>query len=473
MAMFMAAGATELVTIEDVELVSTGTYPLAGNATNEPDTTFTEDDLADMVKAFGDPTVPAPRLKVGHDFDWLDGEPAFGKIANMRLSANGQSVVGDYVDVPKWLADILPSAYPSRSMEGGANVTVPSGKTYRMVMTAMSLLGVSLPGVSSIDDLSDMYGSTPPEGVVLGIKDKIAAALGSRGGDISAMAVEDVKRSYYETLDAEQQWWWVRSTYVDPNELIVDDDEGGLYRVTYDVSGNKVTFSEPTEVKIKYVNAAQEIAASATYASRSESRPETTKEDTVDSKEIRERLGLPEDASDEDVRAALDAAKAEEPGDGEDGDGDGTDPAEEEGADDEGAGEEEGADTPAEPEAVAAGTKTIDAQEYDRLMAAANQGVEARTKQLNDERDADLDAAIKAGKFAPARRDHYEAAYKADPKGTKALLASLEPGLVPVDEVGQVPSDESLEGEAYPASWVPEVQARRERESSQRVITEV
>jgi hypothetical protein len=30
-----------------------------------------------------------------------------------------------------------------------------------------------------------------------------------------------------------------------------------------------------------------------------------------------------------------------------------------------------------------------------------------------------------------------------------------------------------MEGEAYPASWVPEVQARRERESSQRVITEV
>ena len=114
--------AVALVNVPDIPIVGTGTYPLASGTT-----TFAAEDLADAVRAAQDPTVPAPRIKIGHNdarFDQaiasgeLDGEPAFGTVQNMRLSPNGQEIIGDLVDVPAWLADTMRSSYPGRSIEG-------------------------------------------------------------------------------------------------------------------------------------------------------------------------------------------------------------------------------------------------------------------------------------------------------------------------------------------------------------------
>jgi len=49
-----------------------------------------------------------------------------------------------------------------------------------------------------------------------------------------------------------------------------------------------------------------------------------------------------------------------------------------------------------------------------------------------------LDAAVHAGKFAPARKGHYRKMFYADPEGTQALLAQLAP-VLPVgrQEIGR------------------------------------
>src|SRR5215475_1084129 len=102
-------------TVKDVEIVQTGIeYPLATGPA-----TFTTEDLSDLVESQGDPAIKAPRLKLGHTADLgllADGQPAIGTLGNLRLEQDGHLVVGDYIGIPTWLAAVLPSAYPARSI---------------------------------------------------------------------------------------------------------------------------------------------------------------------------------------------------------------------------------------------------------------------------------------------------------------------------------------------------------------------
>lgn len=158
---------------------------------------------------------------------------------------------------------------------------------------------------------------------------------------------------------------------------------------------------------------------------------ETHEEDTVSAlnEGLRERLGIADDAEldDDALLTALDEALAER-------------------AD----------DTPAEsapqPEPVAAripdGMAVIDQAALDELRAQAAQGVAARDQQRAEDRDRALNAAIAAGKFPPFRREHYAAAWDADPDGTRQLLDSLADGLVPLADIGEPGREDSLTGNA-------------------------
>lgn len=464
-----------LVTVPNVPIVSTGTYQLAGNPYGH-ETTFTTDDLEAAVAAADDPAVLSPRLKLGHEFEWADGEPAFGKIDNLRVGNNGQTLYGDLVGVPAWLADILPTAYPNRSIEASFQATTPTGRTHRMLITAVSLLGVVMPGVATLDDLKDWYSEEQPDDVVLEAGALVEAAIGGvqemrwKRSARGSVSLEDVRRTWYEQLGPDQTWWWIRAVYLDPNELIVDDDEGGLYRVSFEVNGEEVTFGDPVEVKIQYVNAAKVAAAAAEFDSRSESRPESNdKEERMDPKEVRQLLGLPEDASDDQVREALktrDESQPETPGEEpESPEQPGTTEEPGEGTEEPGETEQPQAQVPA-----AASTSQVDAETLEQLKRDAAAGRQAHERQVADERNRLLDDAIKAGKFPPSRRDHYGALMAADPDGTKELIAKLEPGIVPVDEQGTASSGD-LSEESYPAEWLPEVRARNQN-GSERVIEE-
>lgn len=489
------AGAA-LRTIPNIPIVSTGTYHLASGMT-----TFTQEHLEAAVAAQDDPAVTAPRLKIGHTSDFGDGEPSFGTIMNMYLGDNNQTIYGDYVGVPIWLAELMPTAYPARSIEGAFDYAPGEDKpAHALLITAVSLLGVVAPGVSTLEDLPDLYGEKAPEGLEILANEKIIAGdkiiAMAVGGDMpkkkqvtAAVSVDDLRREFYEQLDSAQSWWWICRVEIDPMQLIVDDEEGGLWRVPYDPSGSEITFDEAVEVEIVYVDVGSPEATAAragadgeahilaTYKDRSDSRPDSSKEGgsvpkgkaktkAAKAKQLRASLGLKADATDAEVAAAFKEAQDilasdeseedEESEDDEDEDG-------EEEEDEDGDGEEEDDDDGDGDGEVDAGTTTIDKATLAQLKANSDMGVKARKEQLKKEREDELSAAVKAGKFPRARKGHWRGLWKSDPEGTKAAIAKLEPGLIPVSEADEANAgdDETQAGAGYDPSWLSPAERSR------------
>lgn len=146
--------------------------------------------------------------------------------------------------------------------------------------------------------------------------------------------------------------------------------------------------------------------------------PETTNQEGTDlmsdTLNLRERLGLKAEASDEDVAAKLDAvlknsdAPAEEPDEGDEPD-------------------EEKTDEPTQ----APGTVLVDEGQFNALKAAAEQGVQARSQQLAEHRNTLVTDAVNDGRISPARKADWLNTLENDP-GAEATLAGLPKGLVPV-----------------------------------------
>jgi hypothetical protein len=256
----------QLTTIHDVQIVKTGIeYPLASGPC-----TFIPDDLAAAVAAQDDPSVPQPRIWIGHADDQRvhgerrfgppSGEPALGKVTDMRLTEDGHCIVGDLTGVPLWLGNIMSSAFPSRSIEGKFNLKTPTGHNWKFAISGLALLGIVWPGVMTIEDIASLYTKKGPKVTVTeateGLPVAVTAALQR---EVAAqVTVEDLRRQWYEgnKADPDKFSWWLRAIYLAPNELIVDADDGGsLFKQGFEVDGDKITFGKPKKVKVKYVNA--------------------------------------------------------------------------------------------------------------------------------------------------------------------------------------------------------------------------
>ena len=440
--------APALSQLPSVELMHTGTWSASTGIH-----TFTTGDFASAVAALDCPAVRRPVLKLGHTDPRFDGEPAVGWIANMAVAEDGHTMVGDYVGMPGWLGPVLASAFPDRSIEGQWEYQCAIGHTHPFVITAVALLGVEHPAIGTLESLQDvatLYGVAASSGghgqrVTVHLKGSAmpnpkppAVALG--------VSTEDVRRAYYE----DAPWSvWIEEMQLDPLQLIViDDDTGTRSRVPITVTGDGadgVTFEAAIPVVVRYEDvtpaapadpaAAPDIAASAPtairYANRAESRPgqsasastptavhaggndpkggSTVALTLTDEQEaaFREALGVDADA---DVDAMVTAA-------------------------------EELATTPEEPAPAAAaasrgvaasGVVQVDAAQFAALQAQAARGEQAATRQEDDDRARILDDAVRAGKFQPARRAHWETLLKADPEGTRETIAGLAANLVPV-----------------------------------------
>lgn len=493
----------EYLTIPNVELVSVGMKWKAAAG----ELTFTFEHLADaMTAANDDPHIKVPRLKIGHTDPrfadendpghdpFYDGEPAFGKVENLRLVNDGAMLIGDYVEVPAWLAESLPSAYPSRSIEGGYtiehgpggepmgtwDVETPGGKRYSFVLTACALLGLYRPAVQDLEDLERLL--TTGDGVVVTDESEEGGAAAS--GEMkpvgklapSALADQDkvVETFWHEFAQDERYWWWPRSLWTDPNFIVADDDEGSLWRVPFSSDDSQqVAFAEPTKVLQTFVDAPAEarsaVAAAASAAGEGDpvatfkdrkdagcdaarqggARPSATNDGMDDAAELRKVLGLEPDASDEEVQSAL--AEREEGNGGGDPDPEPTpdpdpaDPADpgEGDPDPEPAGGDGGEPGEGDPPAAASDTVTIDRETWERTQRGAEDGAQARQEQRESKREALLSQAVKDGKFPPARMEHYRELHKADAKGTEELIEKLESGVIPVDERGTSKTEEA------------------------------
>lgn len=415
-----------LATIPQVELIRCGTWEISTGTWNP-----TPADLAQAIAAQQCPAVRRPVLKLGHCDPRFDGEPAVGYIDNLGVVDDGQTLLGDYVGMPGWLASIAASAYPDRSIEGVHDYVCQVGHTHPFVLTAVALLGVTEPGVGNLESLQDvaaLYGITAS---APGTGRPVTAT--THGGPmprtvLAAVSVEDVRREYYETAP-----WsvWICEVELEPLQLIVcDDEDGHLARVPVIVGADDaITFGTPINVKKTYVDAPpeteDEVVASArtVFASHAESRPGTAPKNpaatpgsgsqkgaAMDAAKLRDALGLTPDASDIEVQAAL-AASGVTPT---------AAPA---------------TVTPPPAPAVPEGLVLVDAEQLAALQVAATSGAEARAQQLTDRREQLVTAAVQSGRIAPARRDHWISQLAADP-GAETVLASLAPGLIPVSASG-------------------------------------
>jgi hypothetical protein len=99
--------------------------------------------------------------------------------------------------------------------------------------------------------------------------------------------------------------------------------------------------------------------------------------------------------------------------------------------------------------------EVVDAAAYRALVARAVRSdqleEDARIKTRNDL----VESAIKAGKFPPARREHYRNRYDTDAEATTAAIERMAKNVVPVKERGVDVSESELEAsDAYPREWV-------------------
>lgn len=137
---------------EGIELARVGEWELAtGPLTVTPEMLV---NAAERAQTAG-PNFRAP-IKLGHVDPRFDGEPALGWLHNLRVEGAGDATVlkGDVTGMPKWLADLEPTAYPDRSVEGLVHAGADGAHGFEI--TALALLGVTPPGMTTIRSLRDL-----------------------------------------------------------------------------------------------------------------------------------------------------------------------------------------------------------------------------------------------------------------------------------------------------------------------------
>ncbi|MDV3219738.1 phage protease, partial [Mycobacterium avium] len=337
-----------------------------------------------------------PVIRLGHNDPRFSGDPAVGWLDNLRASEDGQALIGDMVGVPEWLAEILPSAYPSRSIEGLYDYTAPDGSEHEFVLTGLALLGATRPGVESLQSLQD----------VARLYD--IAAAGQVGGKAIELTIE--------AADAPKPYGDVK--YADPKNGKYPIDTAEHVRAAWayiNMPKNQKDYSaaELAQIKDRIKAAAKKFGIKIEAGEASETEGGAI---VALPEKVAEALGIDASADEDTVLAKIAELKPPAP-----------------------AAEPEPEPQPA-PVAAAAGVVNglvqIEQATLDELKAAAAQGVEARARQIAEEDERTVMAAIGQGKIAPARKDHWLAALKADRDGTKQVLASLAAGLIPVNEVG-------------------------------------
>lgn len=421
----------QLVTIPRVHLASVGRWTTSTGIWE-----CSAEDLAAIVEAADDPGLRTPILKLGHRDRLSQIEiPAVGRIENLVLSDDGLELFGDYVGLPKWLAEALPTLYPSRSVEVALDHTGSTGHDHAAVLTAVALLGETTPAIESLDDVHDLLTGelqelveaaadvrahsqrniigAPPDVVRAAVDRELRRRLGRVEASVS---VDTVRQAFYDALSDDSRWAWIREIYVgDGPYLIVDDDEGDLYRIPWSESSGTVTFATPERVVVQYVpapaedDAAEGLVLAARFAGTDPrliraSEPDKPQEGTMELSELLAEVGLPADATMEQYTARLgelgELAAAT-------------------------------ADVADPPVAAPPGTVVLDEAAHAELVEAAGLGAQAFRTIAERDRDAFLNGAVQAGRFPVSRREHYLSLWEADPEGTRTLIEGLEAGLIP------------------------------------------
>ena len=175
-----------IVKREGIELAKVGSWNASTGKWN-----CTRKQLADAVRADQSKKFRPAILKRGHIDPRFagdahvsaDGEPALGQARNLRLSEDGDSLIGDVL-MPDWLDDELDAIYPSRSVEADLGVETPDGESFDMVLTGVALLGVTKPAIPSLAELPERIAAseyTAAFSVAAGFFDEESHPRGAKG----------------------------------------------------------------------------------------------------------------------------------------------------------------------------------------------------------------------------------------------------------------------------------------------------
>jgi hypothetical protein len=141
------------VSLPGIELARVGVHEISTGTW-----VVTAADLRCAVAAYRAGVIRAPVLKLGHSGPTRPGAPALGRVTNLRLTNNGTVLVGDFHDVPKAVAAMMPKAWPQRSVEGLLDYRDQSGRVWKLIIESVALLGAERPGVDQLADTADLYG---------------------------------------------------------------------------------------------------------------------------------------------------------------------------------------------------------------------------------------------------------------------------------------------------------------------------
>lgn len=430
----------------------------------------TAEQLADAVTAQRHPAFRSPVLKLGHndprftDGEILgDGEPAVGRLENLRLTEDGLTLLADLVGVPAWLDEIMASAYPSRSIEAMTDVVAPDGTEFAMVVTGLALLGVTRPAIESLGDIADLYGTSSDVTDWVAARHIAASALPPSEGPpmpgsattgsgtiqhrklghvvIASASIEELTTAFEkwaETVPVLGRDAWVRDLYTDKLVATVwADDSAQFWQVPWSETDGVFTFGDPVQVKPSYepvqastTNSGVRLLSETPMPVRSgrgreevtEPLPEETRVPL--SPAIAERLGVPADADDETVLAAVDKVAAP--------------PVPPPAATTEPSGDESEDGQPADVQAlVDAAVAKATAPILDRLGVVSEELAAEKAAKAADTKASVITAAVRDGKIKPADRSQWEADYDAAPEVVTAMLGRLAKGTaVPVSASG-------------------------------------
>lgn len=453
-----------LVTVPRVEIARVGTWDAATGRIE-----FTAAMFADAVAAQANPAWRKGILKVGHtdprftDGQILgDGEPAVGRLVN--LDTDGQSLFADLEGVPEWIAEVMATAWPSRSIEGMTDVTAPDGTHYDLVITGLALLGVAPPAIQSLADVERWL--TGPA----------VAAAGWAGTALAATAIPDPRplghlippreritmSAKIDDVQAAFDEWargvpalgsdcYVRDWWTDMLVAVAwSGDDARFWRITFTTTDGKITFGDPVEVRPTYeevpvapvaasgmpgpatptseparVDYANPLPALASARGRiSETSTEETPVPLAPA--LAERLGVPADADDDTVAAAIDAIKAAA-----------TPPA-------------PPGDTPDLDAQIAAAVEKATAPLMTQIEATTGELATLKAKEAAAAKAAVLSAALAAGKIKPADEEQWSKDYDEAPQVVTGLLNRIAAGAaVPVVASGHAGSPETTESDPY------------------------
>jgi hypothetical protein len=395
------------VTIPNVEIVRVGKW-----AASTGPVTVTPEDIADAVAASKDPEVDKGPLRFGHTgalSNLGDSTPAFGWLDNLALTDDGQTVTGDLVDVPTALAPAIKAAFKRRSAELAWGVKTVGGKSYRMVIDGLALLGVQPPAVKGMADLAALYDSDAAP---------VTLATSKLSADShTTLSLYDVPTSPDEPTIEERIANALRWAKTAAAELAAVAGIKGLDTVFAALEAMAVPDSRGLLSGDPHHDPVPTPAHGGTMPESTLKPEELAKARTL--------LGLADDATDEQVTAKLtelgDLVTAGKPS---------TDP---------------------EPEPAAAlaaavkivqdnGMSIIADSALETIKADAAAGRQAATHLAAAARDTVLDDAERLGKFgageaAQALRTNLAASLEKDFDGTKAVIDAL-PAIVPVGELG-------------------------------------